>query len=258
MNLDLKDRFFLVTGAGSGFGRAIAEHLLNEGASVLAVARSEEVLQQFAAENPERLEILSADITLSESHDLVLKMISNRKLDGVVVNAGGPPAGGFSELTMEQWDDAYHQVLRWKLAFVQKLIPVLLNQQYGRLVFIESVSVKQPVENLILSNAFRPAVVGFVKTLSQELIKKDITMNIIAPGYHDTAAMQRLFVKKAALTGMNLQEAKSNFEQHVPIGRMGKAAELAKLALWLLSPYSAYVSGQTISHDGGLVKGIFG
>lgn len=258
MDLDLKNRYFLVTGAGSGFGRAIAEHLLAEGAHVLAVARSADVMMAFAADYPQQLEVLALDITLADSQELVIKAIGDRKVDGVVVNAGGPPAGGFHELSVEQWDEAYHLVLRWKMTFMQRIVPILNKQNYGRVVFIESVSVKQPVENLILSNAFRPAVVGFVKSLSQDLLRNGITMNVIAPGYHDTAAMQRLFIKKSTLTGVSMQEAKSAFIQHVPAGRMGKSAELAKLALWLLSPYSAYVSGQTISHDGGLVKGIFG
>lgn len=259
MDLQLTNKFFIVTGAGSGFGRAIAEQLLQEGAEVLAVARTEEVLKSFQNQHDaQKLHILSGDITRHEVQQEVIHFIASKQLSGLVVNAGGPPAGAFLELEMDAWDEAYRQVLRWKVALLQQTIPIFRKNNYGRIVFIESVSVKQPVENLVLSNSLRPAVVGFVKSLAQDIAAENITMNILAPGYHNTAAMQRLFTKKATLTGLSEQQAKAAFEQQIPVGKMGEADEMARLALWLLSPYSRYVTGQTFSHDGGLVKGIFG
>ena len=144
------------------------------------------------------------------------------------------------------------------MAFVKLMMHKMLAQNYGRIVFIESVSVKQPVENLVLSNALRAAVVGLMKSLSQDVAHQNITLNMIAPGYHNTAAMQRLFKKKADIENITLEEAKTIFERQLPVGRMGEADELARLACWLLSPLSRFVTGQTISHDGGMVKGLFG
>ncbi len=258
MNLNIKDRFFIVCGAGSGFGRAIAEGLLNEGAIVIAVARSNDVLVDFADQHPGRLIPVAGDITQDATQNEVLDRCDKTRLGGVLINAGGPPAMSFMESKMENWDQAWLQLVRWKVSFVKKIVPLLQQQQYGRVVFIESVSVKQPVENLVLSNSLRMAVVGFVKTLSRELALQNITINILAPGYHNTAAVKRVFQKKAANEGITYEEAKSRFEKHIPVGSMGEAAELAELALWLLSPGSRYVTGQTISHDGGVVQGVFG
>jgi 3-oxoacyl-[acyl-carrier protein] reductase len=258
MNLNLSDRFFVVTGAGSGFGRAVAEALIAEGASVLAVARTAEVLEAFQHKHQKHLHIVVGDVQLEETQKQIFAFCSDRFVDGILVNAGGPPAKAFMETELKDWDDAYYQLVRWKVAFVKLMIQKMLAQNYGRIVFIESVSVKQPVENLVLSNALRAAVVGLMKSLSQDVAHQNITLNMIAPGYHNTAAMQRLFKKKADIEKITLEEAKTIFERQLPVGRMGEADELARLACWLLSPLSRFVTGQTISHDGGMVKGLFG
>jgi 3-oxoacyl-[acyl-carrier protein] reductase len=258
MNLNIKDKLFIVCGAGSGFGRATAEKLLEEGARVVAVARTAEMMESFAAQHPENLISIVGDITLESTQDRVFEQCGTTPIDGVLVNAGGPPAMSFLESKMDDWDQAWLQLIRWKVAFVKKLIPLMQAHAYGRIVFVESVSVKQPVENLILSNSLRLAVVGFVKTLSTEVAAQNITLNILAPGYHNTAAMQRLFAKKAKVMQITEQEAKQHFEQSIPVGKMGEAYEMAELAAWLLSPNSRYVTGQTLSHDGGIVRGVFG
>ena len=183
--------------------------------------------------------------------------IGKRDLEGVVINAGGPPASSFMETKLKDWDDAYDNVLRWKVKLTKEIIPVLSKNKYGRLLYIESASVKQPIENLVLSNSLRLAVVGFVKTLSQEIADQGITLNIIAPGYHETPAMDRLFAKKSSLTGISKKAAKAEFEKQTATGKMGEPEDLASLATWLLSPHSKYITGQTISVDGGLIKSIF-
>lgn len=258
MNFELANRFFVVTGASSGFGRAVAEALLAEGATVLAVARTAEVLENFQRKHPENLHFITGDVMLEDVQKQIFAFCDDRFVDGILVNAGGPPAKAFMETELKDWDDAYHQLVRWKVAFVKQMMHKMLDQNYGRIVFIESVSVKQPVENLVLSNALRLAVVGLMKSLSQDVADQNITLNMIAPGYHNTAAMQRLFKKKADIEGITIEDAKKIFESHIPVGRMGEADELARLACWLLSPVSRYVTGQTISHDGGMVRGIFG
>jgi 3-oxoacyl-[acyl-carrier protein] reductase len=258
MSLKFKNKLFIVCGAGSGFGRAIAEQLLAAGARVIGIARTAEVMLDFEQQHQGLLMPVIGDITTEDIQEKVMLMCSNQAPAGVVVNAGGPPAMSFMESKLDDWDKAWHSLVRWKVSFVKKVIPAMQKRPYGRLLFIESVSVKQPVENLVLSNSLRMAVVGFVKTLSRELASQNITMNILAPGYHNTAAVKRVFQKKAANEGITYEEAKSRFEKHIPVGSMGEAAELAELALWLLSPGSRYVTGQTISHDGGAVQGVFG
>jgi 3-oxoacyl-[acyl-carrier protein] reductase len=254
MNLEIKDELFFVSGATSGFGKAIAIALLKEGAKLIINARGEENLQKMKSEFPDNVETLAGDITTDAILSKLQRQIGDRHLSGLLVNAGGPPAVSFIKSDMAQWDDAYKKVLRWKVKLTQTFLPKLMEQNYGRIVYIESASVKQPIENLVLSNSLRLAVVGFVKTLSQEVAKNGITLNIMAPGYHATPAMERLFTKKSMLLGISPDEARSEFEKEIHMGKLGDPEDIASLALWLLSPHSKYVTGQTIAVDGGLVS----
>ena len=257
MDLKLSNRQFLVTGGTSGFGGAISRALANEGANVIVVARNREKLQKLGKEYPGQITTLQGDIIQSETIERVANEIDDNVFDGAVINSGGPPAKAFLETNLQDWDDAYNNLMRWKIEITQKLLPHFQKNDYGRLVYIESISTKQPVENLVLSNSLRLGVVGFVKTLSQEMAGSGINMNILAPGYHDTAALNRIFRKKSEVEGISEQEARKQFEQKTPMG-LGKPDDMATLALWLLSPHSRYVTGQTISHDGSVMKGVFG
>lgn len=258
MELDIKNRFFIVGGAGSGFGRAVTSALANEGAKMLAVSRTKEKLIELKNQFPGNVEILTGDL----SNEKVLKEIafisSKKELSGIFFNSGGPPAGSFEEITLPQWDEAYKNIVRWKIMLSKLLLPQLKRQRYCRLLYLESVSIKQPVENLILSNSMRAAIAGFVKTLSHEVAAYNITANILAPGYHNTKAIERLIAKKSEQTGLDKNEIKKQFTKDTPVGTMGDPGDLATLAVWLLSPHSRFVTGQTITHDGGLTKGLFG
>jgi 3-oxoacyl-[acyl-carrier protein] reductase len=258
MDLKIKNQWFIVGGATSGFGRATAENLIEEGANVLAIARSEEALLTFQSKFPGNCKILAADLRLPETLEKLEYSFDLSKFSGAFINAGGPPAMQVMETRLSDWDEAYQLLLRWKVALTKLLIPYFVENRYGKLVYVESVSVKQPVENLVLSNSLRMAVVGFVKTLSQEMAGKNIFMNIMAPGYHDTPAVQRVFRKKAELSGISIEQAKQSFVDHIPAGAMGNPADFASLAVWLLSPLSNYVTGQTITVDGGSVRASFG
>jgi 3-oxoacyl-[acyl-carrier protein] reductase len=257
MDLNLKDNLFIVTGATSGFGKAIATALLHEGARLIVNARGEDKLLQLQAQYPDQLEYLAGDITTDAVISQLQRLIGKRNLSGMVVNAGGPPAKSFVTTNISDWDNAYEKLLRWKVKLTKEILPFFENHAYGRIVYIESSSVKQPIENLILSTSLRLAVVGFVKSLSQEIGSKGITMNIIAPGYHATPAMERLFAKKSEQSNISAAAAQAQFESEILMGKMGDPNDLASLACWLLSPFSRYITGQTISIDGGIIKGTF-
>ncbi len=258
MDLFLNNKSFLVCGAAGGFGKAIAEALISEGAKVIITARREAELKKIVELAPERVQMVVADLFKEEDQNNLLKQIDLSSLSGVVINAGGPPAKSFLETEMEDWDNAYTSLVKWKVRLTKKILPALISNNYGRLVFVESKSVKQPVENLVLSNSMRLAVVGFVKTLSQEVAHHGITMNIMAPGYHDTPAMQRIFEKKASVKKISVADARASIESEIPMGKMGDAKDFAQMALLLLSPSSNFINGQTISVEGGLIKGVFG
>ena len=258
MNLNICNEFFIVGGAGSGFGKAVALALAYEGANVLAVSRTESKLMEIKNKYPDNIELFVGDLTNNQVISEIAAIAVGKKLSGVFFNAGGPPAGTFEDISLQQWDEAYQSVVRWKIALTKLLLPQLKQQQYGRLLFLESVSVKQPVENLMLSNSMRAAVTGFVKTLSQEVAGYQITANVMAPGFHNTAAIKRLIDIKNEQTGLDKEQIQSIFTKDIPVGRMGKPDDLASLAIWLLSPHARYITGQTITHDGGLTKGLFG
>jgi 3-oxoacyl-[acyl-carrier protein] reductase len=258
MDLKIKDKLFIVCGATAGLGNGVAINLLNEGARIIAIARDYKKLLAFQNEFPHQIEIVTGDINDSKTIQIAIGKLNGRFLDGVLINAGGPPAKSFMETEMEDWDDAFKSILRWKVEFTKTILPILIKQEYGRIVYIESSSTKQPIANLVLSNSLRLAVVGFVKTLSQEIATKGITLNILAPGFHETHAAERLFVKRAETEAISIKEAKVRYASNIPVGQMGDPNNFGSIATWLLSPVSKYITGQTISVDGGAIKGVFG
>jgi 3-oxoacyl-[acyl-carrier protein] reductase len=257
MDMQLKNQLFIVGGASSGFGKAIAEALLAEGSAVIGVARGAEKLEAMQAGNP-LLETLAADITKPETIGLLQEKLAGRQLHGMVINAGGPPAKQTLETTLEDWDNAYQSLLRWKVAITKAFVPAMMANNYGRVLFIESSAVKQPLENLVLSNSLRVATVNMAKTLSQEIASSGVTLNIMAPGSHDTGAINRVYQKKSEQTGIPFDQVRETGIKSIPVGALGKAEDFASLAVWILSPHSRFITGQTFSVDGGMIKGIFG
>ncbi len=258
MDLKINDQRFIVCGASSGFGRAIAEQLLNEGAHVIAAARREDKLQELSDEFGDSVTPIAGNLLNDDSHNDIEAAIGNEPIHGLVLNAGGPAALTPLETAMFNWDKAYKKVMRWKIELTLRLVSYFTKNDYGRILFIESQSVKQPIPSLVLSNSFRAAVVGFAKSLSQEIAKEGVTVNVLAPGSHDTPAIKRVIQKKEENSDYSFEEIKQQMEQSIPVGRFGKGEEMASLAAWILSPHAGYVTGQTISHDGGSVQGIFG
>ena len=175
-------------------------------------------------------------------------------LHGVFINAGGPPAMSFEEAPLDEWDKAYSLLLRWKADLVRRLLPLFRKNGYGRILFSESSTVKQPIENLVLSNALRMAVAGMAKSIALEVARDGITVNLIGPGYHETSAIDRLFRKKSELTGISEAEARQEAIDQIPVGRIGDPHDFASLAVWLMSPLSGFVTGQIYTLDGGATR----
>jgi len=258
MNLNIEKQRFLVCGASSGFGCAIAKTLLQENSSVVLVARRKNLLESTFSGFEERIEMISGDLSNEATLTKIEKLIAETPLHGMLINAGGPPAGTPLETDMNQWDDAWKLVMRWKIDLALRTLPHFVKQGYGRILFLESKSVKQPIPELVLSNAFRAGVTGFAKSLALEVARHDVTVNVLAPGAHNTPAIERVIQKRSETRGISFEDAKEEMENAIPAGRMGSANEIASLAAWLLSPRAGYVTGQTISHDGGAVSGLFG
>ncbi len=250
MDLQIKNLRYLVTGASSGLGKAVAGELLNNGAHVILTARSKQNLQTIYDQWPGQVTIVAGDLTNQAFIDQLKENIPN-DLFGAFINAGGPPTGTITETTMDEWDAAYQLVMRWKIELSKFLLPVFQKNKHGRFLFSESASVNRPIPNLVLSNSFRMAIVGFMKTMVKEIPGEDITANVIAPGYHETPALDRIFQKMMQQENLSMDEARQRLKSKVPVGRLGSADEFASLATWLLSPLSGYASGQVFTLDGG-------
>ena len=258
MNLQLKNKTYAVGGATSGLGRAIAERLVEEGATVIGIARGKAKLDAMATELGEHFIPFKADLMDASSVTRLADYLNEREITGCVINAGGPPTGRVEELTMEDWDAAYASTFRWKVQLTKALLPGLKAREHGRLLFVESVSIKQPIDNLVLSNAMRAAVAGYVKTLSREVGSSGLTVNILAPGYHATPRITTVLRKSAEQLGTNLEAVEASFTAETALNRLGEPDDFAAMAVLLLSPLGGYLTGQTITVDGGLVRHITG
>jgi len=249
-NTKLTNQLFLVTGASSGLGLAVALQLIQNGHKVFLVARRENILQEMSEKYPKQVHYYAGDVCAELFiKQLALKLPDN--ITGAFINAGGPPAKTTLETTLQDWDLAYNQLIRWKIQLTQILIPKFQANIYGRIVFSESTSITRPVKNLILSNSLRMAIIGLVKTLALEHEKSGITFNILAPGYHATKALDRLYEKLSLQDKTTIKDAKVKIASSVPVGNIGSVEDYASLAAWLLSEKSSFVTGQIFNIDGG-------
>lgn len=225
---------------------------------MIGIARGQDKLDAMAAEIGKDFTPYAADLTDATAVKILGEYLVKEEVTGCVFNAGGPPTGRIEELEMKDWDQAYASTFRWKVQLAEALLPALREVGYGRLLFLESVSIKQPIDNLVLSNAMRAAVAGFVKTLSREVGEDGITANILAPGYHATPRITTVLAKAAKMQGLSFEETEAGFTAETATRQLGDPADFADMAVFLLSPQARYITGQTITVDGGLVRHITG
>ena len=255
MDLNLDNKSFVVGGASSGLGRAVAEQLVAEGARVLLVARSEDALQEAARELGERAHPCPADVSQTSGVDKVAATALERfgALDGVLVNAGGPPFGPALELTDEQWLAAFRLLIGGPVRLLRTLVPQM--SEGSSVLFITSSSVREPIKDLDASNVLRPGVAALVKCLAKELGPR-IRVNSMAPGRIDTARSRSLDEARAAEAGVPVEEQRRKVSEGIPLARYGEPAELGRAAAFLLSPAASYITGVSLQVDGGLVSAV--
>ncbi|HEX4386280.1 MAG TPA: SDR family oxidoreductase [Myxococcales bacterium] len=246
MDLGIAGKVALVTGASSGIGKAVALSLVREGARVAVAARRTELLAEVAGARG-----YAADLTDEASIDWLLAQVRADlgEVEILVVNGGGPKPGTFSQLAVADWDAAYSLILRSALKLAQGVLPGMRAGRWGRIVALESVSVKQPILNLALSNALRVAVVGAFKSLASEVAAEGITVNVIATGLVETDRFRKIYDTPEKLAAALAA---------IPAKRAATAEEFAPLVTFLCSDPARYVTGQTLSIDGGLTAGLFG
>jgi len=260
--LGLRKRSVIVAASSEGIAYAAAESFAAEGARLAMCSRDGEKLNKAAEEIRARhgAEVLVEpfDVTDAAAVTRFVDHVAERfgGVDVCVTNAGGPPAKMFLETTDEEWKRAIDLNLLSIVHFARAVLPHMQKKKWGRIVTITSVSVRQPVYDLVYSNAVRAGVLGLVKSLSNEFGKDGITVNNVAPGFTATERLKELAAKRAKAAGVNENDYLERMGADAALGRVGKPEEVADAIVWLASERASYITGQTLLVDGGLYQGL--
>jgi 3-oxoacyl-[acyl-carrier protein] reductase len=262
METGLKDRVAIVAASSQGIGRAAAEMFAAEGCRVAMCARNRKTLTEASDKirSQYKTEVIAEPVDVTDPvavRDFVGAVVAKfGSADICVANAGGPPAKGFLATTLDEWKRAVDANFMSVVYFAHEVIPHMQKKKWGRFVTITSVSTKQPVPELVYSNAVRAAVVGLVKSLANEFGKDGILVNNVGPGYTATDRLKELAGVRAQASGKSQREILDAFAADASLKRLGDPRELADTIVWLASERASYITGQTILVDGGVYKGL--
>jgi len=251
MELGLKNKVAFVAASSQGLGKAVAIELAQEGAKLIINGRNKENLESTKKEiekiNGAQVLALSGDLSNDQEREQIIKnsLQAYDHIHILVTNTGGPPSGKFEDFKQEDWDKTYKSLLVSVVGLINGFLPGMKQQQWGRIIAITSQAVKQPVNNLVLSNSVRASVAGLMKTLSNELGIYNITVNNVMPGYTETDRLKKLLEKNAAF---------ATAKNEIPLGRFGTPEEFAAAVTFLASERAGYITGVSLAVDGGWIK----
>jgi 3-oxoacyl-[acyl-carrier protein] reductase len=262
VDLGLEGQVAVVAASSKGLGRATAMQLAAEGARVVISGRDEAVLKGTAGEirstTGSEVEPVVTDLTRAQDvKDLVEQAVSRfGGLDVLVTNAGGPPAGVFDDFEDDAWVSAFELNLLSVVRLIRAALPHMRRRGYGRIVNFTSSSIKQPLDNLILSNTFRAGVLGLAKSLAGELAADGILVNTLGPGRIATDRLHTIDSNRAGSLGVPVEQVRKESQAGIPLGRYGEPEEFARVATFLASRANTYVTGQALLVDGGMVRAL--
>lgn len=256
MDLGLDGTVALVLGATSGLGRASAEALAAEGARVVLVGRREELVRELEASLPTAVGVV-ADVTAPDTPQRLAEAAEEAfgPVDVVVLNGGGPTPGTADDFTAEKARAAVDLLLHPHVALVERVLPGMRERGWGRVLAVGSSGVQQPIPALTSSNVGRAALAAYLKTLAGAVAADGVTVNMVLPGRIDTARLQSLDEAAAERSGSSVEDARAGSQAAIPAGRYGTPAEFGAVVVFLASRHAAYVTGEQVRVDGGLVGG---
>lgn len=262
MNFELEGKVAIIGGSSKGLGKACAISLAKEGVNVVLCAKNEHSLLKTREEIENYgVKVLALSVDMSSETDnnrIVEETIKTfGKIDILINNSGGPKAGEFKDLTIDDWDEAYNSVLKYNIRMIKSCLPYMEKNNWGRIVNITSIVVKEPAPTLVLSNVFRTGVVSLAKSLSKDLISKGVTINNICPGAFKTDRAIELMGNKANSSGITIEEVEKESLKNLPQNRYQQPEELGDLVCFLASNRAASITGTTISIDGGISNSLF-
>jgi 3-oxoacyl-[acyl-carrier protein] reductase len=261
VDLGLRGKVALVAASSKGLGRAVAEELAAEGAHLVMCARGKETLEQTADSIRQRSAVkvvdVAADVSDAADAARVVKAAFDEfgQVDILVTNSGGPPSGQFESLTPEMWDSATRLLLKSAVELTRAVLPGMKERRWGRILNVTSIAAKQPIDGLMLSNSLRAAVIGFARTLANEVAPFGVTVNNLLPGFTRTDRVQELARAAGGKAGSNT-DIVSKWEKEIPMGRLGEPREFAALAAFLASERASYITGSSIAVDGGWIRSL--
>ncbi len=263
MDLGLRGKVAFIAAGSKGLGRAIAEELAAEGASLAINARGVAELEATckSIESSSASEVLpvAGDVSKPEQVEAMVNAAIARfgRIDILVTNAGGPPSGSFESLGPEAWQSAVDVTLLSVVNLTRAVLPGMKKRRWGRIINVTSITVKQPVHGLMLSNSLRAAVTGFARTLANEVAADGITVNNILPGYTRTERVEQLSAATAAREGISSDDAVARWTSEIPMGRLGEPREFAAIAAFLASERASYITAGSIAVDGGWIRSLY-
>ena len=253
MDLGLTNKVAFVAASSQGLGKSVALEFAKEGAHVIICGRNTTQLIKtraiIEAAGTGTVMAITADVSDTKDRARLISTVLKEyeKIDILVTNSGGPPSGKFESISQEEWDKTYQLLLASAVEFIRGFLPGMKAQGWGRIITITSQAVKQPVDNLILSNAVRASVVGLMKTLASELGSYQITVNNVMPGYTNTDRLKKLIESNPAF---------ASAKDEIPLGRFGSPEEFAAAVTFLASDRASYITGISLAVDGGWIKHI--